>query len=408
MNYIHNLNKCVIGPLICFFDLKDLCRVEQVSKHLQNQILHFSNYVKLKVTIARPNIGHKLVRKFKNIKLVVNDDDFYCELLAAEDKIPTIYIDYKTYPKYILDKFTNFGIKPLLDNIVSLDLSDCQISLNIFNKPLPNLEILCSGKYCITDEQLAYLPNLNKLIISANSESRFLPYNYSNDSYDPNDSNDSYNPNDIDFITLTKLTKLTSLSVYNNAEICGSTLMQMINLTELNIPNNSCVTDNVIICLTNLTSLDLSENYSVSINSLKYLTNLTKLNLSQNNLITDDALIELSNITSLNLRRNDRITDNGISHFNLTELDLSLNTKITDTVIKNSPNLVSLSLECNNMITVNAFKNTFSLTNINLSHNTNVSYDVLHSLPNLRQLILYGANAETKQYLQQFPHIDII
>ena len=109
---------------------------------------------------------------------------------------------------------------------------------------------------------------------------------------------------------LSKFSKLTKLSLYNNPNISNFNMISKIaSLESLDLNNNNLHGRTINLSkLTNLTNLNLSENtlWSEDLENLKALKNNTGLtiNLSNNSIIDATALLELNPTTKIDLRNN--------------------------------------------------------------------------------------------------------
>lgn len=145
------------------------------------------------------------------------------------------------------------------------------------------------------------------------------------------------------YVTLSKLTSLTTLVIGRSAKFEGLELLSLTNLTRLEIPDNKRV---------------MSLHF-------RNLINLKRLNIDGEVWrVFDWHLVELTSLTWLSLRRNSEITDCGLKKLtNLRCLDLSYNQRITNEAVKSLSNLEELLLEGNENITADGIT---SLRKLNL------------------------------------------
>ncbi|MGV8949383.1 MAG: hypothetical protein ACOH2E_08525, partial [Candidatus Paracaedibacter sp.] len=133
--------------------------------------------------------------------------------------------------------------------------------------------------------------------------------------------------------------------------ITNDTLSRLTNIRELNLYNNERITGDALSCLTNLKKINLEFNEMIGDDTLKYLTNLQELNLRENEIITTQSIRYLTNLTSITICTITCISEYGDPTYN----------PIFGPVLETLPKLKHLKL-CSRVPII--YENLFGLTNL--------------------------------------------
>jgi Leucine-rich repeat (LRR) protein len=208
--------------------------------------------------------------------------------------------------------------------------------------------------------------------------------------------------------SLSKLTKLKTLRLYDCAELRDADVLSLTQLTELKLCGFSHISDIFVDRVAGLTKLDLSKNSRITYSVIK-LPNLKVLILDSNHSIEEKYLGRIKSLTALSLKSNSVI---GKADWNplaclpkLRELDLAHNEVIGDDHLVPLISFTHLVLERNNSITNDGVSRLTNLAMLNLNNNTRITGDGLVTLSYLTQLHLLDNGVIKRKDLLHMKHL---
>ena len=286
---------------------------------------------------------------------------------------------------------TNYTDLKYLTNLESLTI-DSGIADELANiKSLSNLTELCIANTTVSPETLSAitkLPKLTKLTVQNCTLTNISALSYAKNLTYLNLSNNTIRNIDV----LSGLVKLEELHLENNAIISLDAIAALSELHTLDVSSNALTSIAPIASLSKLAWLDAGTNSITQLGDLKGLTALTYLSLEYNQLTDISAVSGCTALTDLNISNN-ALTDLSV----LTSLNQILYLNFSHNKVAALP---SWSKDCT-LVTIdgshNLLKNIDSLAKLKQLNNVYMDYNeklssikALASCPLLIQVDVYG------------------
>jgi Leucine-rich repeat (LRR) protein len=214
---------------------------------------------------------------------------------------------------------------------------------------------------------------------------------------------------DSDLTTISKLTNLRILVLYNNQITDGSALAGLTNLEELNLMYNQISDIHCLGDLTELQQLYLTDNLIEDISPLAGMNKLQELGLAYNQIKDISVLANFNGIRVLDLGGN--WIDNILPLSNLTNLQyltLYSNINIDLSVLSNLTNLNTLWLNNNNIKDISALASLTNIYSLGLSDNNIDDISVLANFGNLHWAYLENNQIKDISVLSNLAELELL